>query len=135
MLECRQKHGAAAWGKRVIVAGGRSFHSEKVEDLLCSVEVFDLGKNVWKSLGNLKHPRENCGVWTKGDQVFVFGGICGNVLDSVEVCQNGEWVQLQIKMPVPIERFGIVELGHDKILIIGGRTLDGVLSNKIWEIN
>jgi hypothetical protein len=106
-----------------------------------SVEVFNLFKQTWTPLAELKVPRLASSAVLFENQIFVSGGSCNNKLDgttnSIEVLNlNGsplEWKAFSVKLPVSVSGHKCVVCGN-RLLIIGGRSNKGKLLDTIYEL-
>lgn len=69
LQHARRRHGMAAVDEQIFVLGG--FDEENV---LSSVEYWQLDSNKWEDGGNLNQPVENMGFATHGRRIYLFGG-------------------------------------------------------------
>ena len=96
---------------------------------LSSIEIYDIEKNIWKRnvIKDLNIPRSQANALViNNHSIFVFGGYSKNIgtLNSIEHINidSKECDLLDIKLPVPIRRFGLLKISDNKIVLIGGIT-------------
>lgn len=94
---------------------------------LGSIEVYDVEKNTWKRniIKDLNIPRSQAAALVMNNHlIFVFGGYSKTLgtLNSIETIniETKECEALDILLPVPIRRFGILKLSESKVLLLGG---------------
>lgn len=74
------------------VIGGKKFYSNKSEDVLKDVEMYDITLNNWKTLPPLKISKYNASSIIINNNIYVFGGNNGETaLDSIEKCKIEEY--------------------------------------------
>ena len=94
---------------------------------LGSIEIYDIEKNLWKRniIKDLNIPRSQAGALVMNSHsIFVFGGYSKSIgtLNSLEHINidTKECDLLDIKLTVPIRRFGLLKISDNKVVILGG---------------
>ena len=92
-----------------------------------SIEVYDVDKNTWKknvikdlNIGRSQHNN----IVINNKYIYVFGGYSKNLgtLNSIEKINiEKNYVELiDLKLPLPIRRFGMLKINDNLMMIIGG---------------
>jgi len=140
MLQPRYSHSALLIEPNgVMVIGGRTFGKDP-DCILDSCEFYDFSKKVWRPISPLNRARCLFEVLIWENRPYVFGGLTerGTTTDSIEVYEDsiGNWRELDIHLPTPLDSFRIIpaEKNH-RIVILGGR-VDGVENtSQVLELN
>ena len=89
--------------------------------------IYDIEKNLWKRniIKDLNIPRSQAGALVMNSHsIFVFGGYSKSIgtLNSLEHINidTKECDLLDIKLTVPIRRFGLLKISDNKVVILGG---------------
>jgi len=141
-VECLElgEEGGKRWKQLASMSTPRSSHTCEVmdgliyvvgggdgKDWLCSAEVFDPKKNVWRSIADLSAKRWKCGLVELGGFLYAVGGMdspragfWGAPLNTVErYCpRTNEWTSVE---SMHESRFGCAVVAHQgKIYVSGG---------------
>ena len=142
----RYSHTIIELGDMLIVTGG--FNDQ---DYLDSCEAFDYESNTWTKISSLNQRRSNHVCFVFNQEIYIFGGICGeqskspNYLTSFEKLSkdviNAKWQTLNIKNS--LEKFPVYSNSYLKFklndcetfLIFGDRDNSGERNNNIVSFN
>ena len=119
----------------VVIAG----LDPKTEQLLSSVERFNLLNQTWTQLPGLKIARAGSAAVMFKNQIFICGGfsVSGEPLDSIEVLDlNGnppEWHEFFVNLSIEVTGHKCVVHGN-RLLIIGGEMNSGESLDMIYEL-
>lgn len=110
-------HGVAVIEDCLFVSGGKD---DEDRPPLSTCEQFD-GER-WTQLPGLNIPRDSHTMVGYLSSVYVFGGEDeeNRALTSVEKLQGSRWVNLTVRLPAPRTMPGIVFLGEEYVLMLGG---------------
>ena len=141
----RYTHVAAFFDNKLYVVGGLGYDQvseeggEEQENLLNSVEVYDLVTKQWTETGNLQHARSLANTIIYKDRLYVLGGYVGEIKRTRTVERLNQkvnaWELITFKLPTGLESPFIFSPGPDQIQIIGGQDhLGSVSKNYIYNI-
>jgi hypothetical protein len=123
------RHGAVWHKSKIFVVGGAECN--KVEFFEFPLQE-DPEENIWNKAPDLPVNRENFGICSYGEYVYVFGGKEGN-----SICDSGlrlfgkDWESLSWKLPQKLEGIAVICHNHS-FVIFGGRAK--VLLNKKFYV-
>jgi hypothetical protein len=107
-----------------------------------SIEIYEVEKDQWKTgiLKDLIIPRSQSSTLLFNEsQIYVFGGFnCTyGTLDSIEVIdlETKENSLLKLKLPIPLRRFNTIKISENKIILLGGLTINTKSNNKCYLID
>ena len=107
-----------------------------------SIEIYEVEKDQWKTgiLKDLIIPRsQSSALLFNESQIYVFGGFnCTyGTLDSIEVIdlETKENSLLNLKIPIPLRRFNSITISENKIILLGGLTINSKGNNKCYLID
>ncbi|CAK82722.1 unnamed protein product (macronuclear) [Paramecium tetraurelia] len=123
--QSRYVHQCVSHNDKVYVLGGRQYGPD-FESVLSHCEVYEGG--VWKTISPMTKRRSNFGVFIYNDQIYCIGGFDGKKnTKSIEYYDEVKniWVRSKIRMPRGLAGFHLIPLENEKIMIVGGMTLQG----------
>ena len=107
-----------------------------------SIEIYEVEKDQWKTgiLKDLIIPRSQSSTLLFNEsQIYVFGGFnCTyGTLDSIEVIdlETKENSLLKLKLPIPLRRLNTIKISENKIILLGGLTINTKSNNKCYLID
>ena len=107
-----------------------------------SIEIYEVEKDQWKTglLKDLIIPRsQSTALLLNESNIYVFGGFNSNygTLNSIERInlENKENSLLNLKMPMPLRRFSSLKISEEKVILIGGLTINTQNNNKCFIID
>ncbi|CAB4022416.1 RING finger 151-like [Paramuricea clavata] len=128
-ISMQLQHGGGMNTKsKVIVAGG--LHDE--EEVLNSVEMFDLSKRAWTLLQPMNEGRAGASAVVYNNQMIVSGGcdIEANITNSIEALANVDevsrlsmWENIPAKLPCKLGEHQTV-VYNDNLIVVGGKSDD-----------
>ena len=107
-----------------------------------SIEIYEVEKDQWKTglLKDLIVPRSQASALLFNESnIYVFGGFNSNygTLNSIEVInlENKENSLLNIKLPIPLRRFNSLKINDNKVIILGGLSINTKNNSKCYIID
>lgn len=104
----------------VYVCGGVNYQ----EKVLRKCEKYCVATDQWQMIAPMHEPRKNAAACALNAKVvYVFGGKTNvNLTNKIEKYSiySDNWDVINIKLPCPLQLFGVYKVDMDKILIIGG---------------
>ena len=107
-----------------------------------SIEIYDVEKDQWKTglLQDLNIPRsQSTALLFNGSNIYVFGGFNLNygTLNSIELIdiENKQTSLLNLKMLIPLRRFNCLKISEEKVLLLGGLTINTKNNNQCFCVN
>jgi N-acetylneuraminic acid mutarotase len=117
----RGRCGMAMWGSdKIIVVGG----TDKQDNILWSVEMYDIFSCEWADLPSLRQPKTGCAAIVVHDKLYVLGGFdassCLSDCEVLDLSQPGShFTLLPNGLPQALSKAVAVSKGH-WIYVIGG---------------
>ena len=128
----RRSHVAVTVDNKLHMWGGLAGSKEKSRELIQSIEMFDISKELWKQKPT--HGTPPPGLWDTaytvvGSSLFVFGGYDGvsrhNTIFKLDL-HNFQWEQVQVSNPSsgPQKKYGcgMVSYGDNQLVVFAGYT-------------
>ena len=123
----------------IFAIGGFDF---KTKSQIGSIEIYEVEKDQWKTdlLKDLIVPRsQSSALLFNESHIYVFGGFNSNygTLNSIELInlENKENTLLNIKIPIPLRRFSSLKMTENKVILLGGLTINTKNNNKCYIID
>jgi len=111
---------------QVLAIGGYEYNEK---NQIGSIEVYDIEQDKWQLnvFEDLKVARSQANALLFNSKtVFIFGGYNKSLgtLNSIERinCANRTTELLEVKLPLPLRRFGSVKISESKVVVMGGIT-------------
>lgn len=118
MIETREAPAIVAYENLVYVLGGRY--------PMNSVEMFSLNSYDWKLVAPMVQGRydHSACLLQNNNFIYVVGGcpveIVGTTVERYHVSEN-RWELLTLTLPEPLQHFGIFQVSHNRLAILGGK--------------
>ena len=107
-----------------------------------TIEIYEVEKDEWKTglLKDLIIPRSQANALLFNESnIYVFGGFNSNygTLNSIEVInlETKENNLLKIKIPIPLRRFSSLKINDNKVILLGGTTINNKSNDKCYIID
>ena len=107
-----------------------------------TIEIYEVEKDEWKKglLKDLIIPRSQANALLFNESnIYVFGGFNSNygTLNSIEVInlETKENNLLKIKIPIPLRRFSSLKINENKVILIGGTSVNNKSNDKCYIID
>ena len=114
----------------------------KTKSQIGSIEIYEVEKDQWKAdlLKDLIVPRsQSTALLFNESNIYVFGGFNSNygTLNSIELInlENKENTLLNLKIPIPLRRFNCLKMTENKVILLGGLTINTKNNNKCYIID
>jgi len=131
----RYWHSVCLFNGNPLVLGGKF---ESFETSLTSVET--LGEKGWTEMPPLLTGRCNPSTVSVNSCIYAFGGVLYTpsyrlLLNSVERFNGAVWETLKFKTQIPIQGMGVVPLGKQQVICLGGKKSSNQMVKEVWKLN
>ena len=128
MLSCRSRPSAILIHSNVYIIGGINTDSN---ESLVSCELLNTVTQKWSTLPHLKHARISPSLCFNNDWIYAMGGIGSEMIERLNVFGK-TWQVLEISVFLPASELGLVNVGADRVLLLGGREENGLEISDVW---
>ena len=128
MLSSRSRTSAILLNSDAYVIGGLNTDSNEA---LVSCEMLNTATQKWSTLPQLKHARIRPSLCYSNDWIYVVGGIGSEMIERFNVFSRA-WQAVELRLLRPASQLGLLSLGSDRVLLLGGREENGSEICDVW---